>query len=286
MNAIPAVSNTLPAALDRASVSAMPQLPPVPARLARTSVEVRPAYLAPATQRSTAQAVRTLRAARWKGTFGAAGAEFRHPSNTTVLVAATGGARTADQLVASGPTWQARFSGRTPDEVLAHAVAALVAHTDHGSDDADIDTALAALAEAGWSGVHRDAGRVHAYAPDAMASLRWGPDEDTGEPGLLVVAGAGGDQWDAELTGADCPPLLVESIMLYLASPVPARRQLGDLHPDLLHDLDVTPENLRVAAAAVRGSQGPSPAASAAPPGASIRTPSAPAGDRPARRAR
>ncbi|MFC9331713.1 hypothetical protein [Kitasatospora sp. NPDC057015] len=276
MTVIPSVSGALPASLSRAVVEAMPRPAAVPARLARTYVEVRPAYLAPATARSTAMALRTLTAARWKGTSTDAGTEFRHPSTTTVIAVTANGVHATDQLVASGPSWQARFSARAPDEVLANAVAALVEHTAHGPGTADLDDALAGLSEAGWSGTHRD-GTVQSSAPDSLVHLSWGRDEDTGHPSLRIVAShPGALQWDAEVSGAAIPDLLAESLLAYLASPTSARRRLGEDPVDLLQDLDVSPESAR-AAAAVSASPGTSPAAGAAPQGARILTSPAPA---------
>ncbi|MFF2657360.1 hypothetical protein ACFVUH_08335 [Kitasatospora sp. NPDC058032] len=281
MNATPAVFDPLPAS--RLAAAALPYPTAVPARLARTYVEVRPAYLAPATARFTAMALRTLSAALWRRTSQPDGAEFRHPPTATVVTVSARSVRTADRLVASGPNWQARFSAAAPDEVLAHAVAALVEHAAHGSPDADPDAALEGLSEAGWSGTHHD-GTLRSASPDSLAHVSWGRDEDTGQPSLRVVAGhPGGLQWDAEVSGAAIPDLLTESLLSYLASPAPARRRLGDVPADLLQDLDVVPENAR-SVAAVRTSAGPSPAAGSAPQGVRILTP--PAADRPVRRPR
>ncbi|MFF2955709.1 DUF317 domain-containing protein [Kitasatospora sp. NPDC057965] len=288
MDSIPTVSRRLPAPLTRAAVDAVPRLPGavpngVPARLANTYVAVRPAYLAPATDRSTAPAARTLSEAGWTPVPSAEGTEFRNGS-TQVFAAAPESGRTQDALVAAGPSWQARFSSRTPDEVLAHAAAALAEHTKNGPGHADPDAALADLIEAGWSHSRRE-GTVDFTAPDALAELSWGPDQDTGEPSLRILAGAGGDYWDADLIGAHCPDLLVESVVTYLASPAPARRRLREVPVGLYGHLDVIPEATRTAAA-VRAPALRSAACAAAPPTALIRSTTPPPAGGSARRTR
>ncbi|MFC9327899.1 hypothetical protein [Kitasatospora sp. NPDC057015] len=289
MDPLSAALASLPGPLTRAAVEAAPGLDPgllagVPAALADTFVAVRPAYLAPPTARSAVPAARILRAAGWTPSRVADGTEFRHRS-TVVLLGAPDTARTVDALVAGGPSWQARLSSRTPDEVLAHAAAALVEYAEEGPGTADLGAALAGLAEAGWDGARRRDAAVLATAPDGLAELRWGPDQDTGEASLRILAGAGGDYWDAELGGAACPDLLVESLLASLASPAPARRRLREVPVGLYDHLDVTPEATR-AGAAVRTSTGPPAAASAAPPGTPILSSPAPAANHPARRPR
>ncbi|MFD7730492.1 hypothetical protein ACFV6F_08920 [Kitasatospora phosalacinea] len=284
MEAIPAA----PAAKAKPTLRRMGQSDSdLPARLADALVDVRPAYLAPPTVQSTASAVRTLRTARWESasTNEPFDREFRHPrSQSVALVAGYSSERSQDALVASGPGWQALFSARVPDEVLAHAVAALVDHAENGSADADPQAALAGLAEAGWSGAHRRAGAVEAIAPDSLAELRWGPDEDTGQPSLRIIAGSPHSHpWYAELRGAACPAQLTEAVLAALASPAPARRRLREVPVDLLQDLDITPAHTRAAAATAPS---PSAAARAAAPGAPILSTPAPLGADSARRTR
>ncbi|MFJ4676890.1 hypothetical protein [Kitasatospora sp. NPDC088783] len=257
----------------------------LPARVADALVDVRPAYLAPPTLRSTAAAARTLRTARWRSTGTSFGREFRHPrSQTVALLTPYSAERSQDALVASGPGWYAQFSAWVPDEVLAHVVAALVEHAENGSAGADPEGALAALAEAGWSGAHRRAGTVEAIAPDSLAELRWGRDD--GQPSLRIIAGSPhSSPWYAELRGVAVPAQLAEAVLTALASPVPARRWLREVPVDLLQDLDITPAHPRAAAAAAT-TPTPSPAARAAVPGAPILSSPAPLSSDSARRAR
>ncbi|GAA2119459.1 hypothetical protein GCM10009759_67580 [Kitasatospora saccharophila] len=258
----------------------------LPARLADTLVDVRPAYLAPPTLRSTASAARTLRAARWRPLEAPAdlGREFHHPRSRIVAVVTDySNERSQDALIASGPGWQAQFSARVPDEILAHAVAALVDHAENGPADADPEAALAGLAEAGWSGAHRREGAVEAIAPDSLAELRWGPDEDTREPSMRIIAASPhSNPWYAELRGA-VPAQLTEAVLAAMASPAPARRRLREVPAGLLQDLDITPAQPRAAAATAAR---PSPAARAAALGAPIISSPAPLGSDSARRAR
>ncbi|QKW20613.1 hypothetical protein HUT16_17420 [Kitasatospora sp. NA04385] len=257
----------------------------LPERLADALVDIRPAYLAPPTLRSTAAAARTLSAARWRAGEGRLGREFHHPrSRSVVLVTAFSSERPQDALIASGPGWHATFSALAPDEVLAYAAAGLVDHAENGPDGADPEGALAGLAEAGWSGAHRRAGMVEAIAPDALAELRWGPDEDTGQPSLQIIAGsAHRNPWYAELRGSACPAQLTEAVLTALASPAPARRRLREVPVDLLQDLDITPTHPRAAAATAPS---PSAAARAAALGAPILSSPAPLSSDSARRAR
>ncbi|MFD7645129.1 DUF317 domain-containing protein [Kitasatospora sp. NPDC059795] len=259
----------------------------LPARYADAVVEVRPAYLAPPTPRSTASAARALRAARWRATGASPDREFHHPeSESTVVVAAFSSERSQDALVASGPGWQATFSARVPDEVLAHAVAALVDHAEHGSAGADTEAALAGLVEAGWSGAHRRAGTVEAIAPGSLAEVLWGPDEDTGQPTMRILAGSPhGFPWYAELRGTACPALLTEAVLAALASPAPARRRLRDIPAGQLQDLDIAPANPRTTAATAT-TPGMSAAARAATPGTPILSSPAPPATSPTRRTR
>ncbi|MEV7122887.1 DUF317 domain-containing protein [Kitasatospora griseola] len=283
MEAITTASNRRSAPMHRGGFP----LNDLPARYADAVVEVRPAYLAPPTPRSTASAARALRAARWRAVGGSPDREFHHPQSQTIaVITAYSSERSQNALIASGPGWQATFSARVPDEVLAHAVAALVDHAENGSTGADLEAALAGLAEAGWSGAHRRAGTVEAIAPGSLAELRWGPDEDTGQPTMRILAGSPhGLPWYAELRGTACPAPLTEAVLAALASPGPARRRLRDIPGGQLHDLDIAPANPRTTAATAT-TPGLSPAALATTPGTPILSSPAPPATSHTRRAR
>ncbi|MFD0259047.1 DUF317 domain-containing protein [Kitasatospora indigofera] len=252
-------------------------LPPgAPFQFADVLVTVRPAYLALGSTTSTARAARILRDAKWRSAPSDSGTALGH-GRTQVVIGSADRAGHDDALAISGPGWQGRFSGRTPDEILADVTAALAEHGDGEVDPVDARAALACLAEAGWEG----SGPQRFTAPGALAEVAFGPDEDTGLHTWRVSAGSGDYYWEATLDGS-CPDLIVESVIGSLASSSPAVRRLGEVSGGFAGYLDIAPAGTRSQAATATGS----PAARTAWPGAAIRTPPVPSGEPRPRRAR
>ncbi|MER6398524.1 hypothetical protein ABT263_21090 [Kitasatospora sp. NPDC001603] len=229
-------------------------------------VGVRPAYLALATSTPTASARRVLRDARWDPLPGDGVVGFTR-GGIRIVLATTAAFQQHDVLHAEGPNWKAVLSGGAPDEITAAVAEALVeaaqVAVDGAPDRADISSAIDDLAEARWSGTDSWHGTdiVRMVSPDRLAEVLCTPRAGA----WLVTVGMDGEGWEAAMAG-DCPDILVEAVVGFLASESPVRRHIGDLSAGMRRHLDIGPDPDRAARSL-------SPAARAASPCAPVVAP-------------
>ncbi|MEV0188437.1 hypothetical protein AB0I39_07880 [Kitasatospora purpeofusca] len=229
-------------------------------------VGVRPAYLALATSTPTASALRVLRDAQWDPLSGNGAAGFTR-GGTRIVLATTEAFQQQDVLHAEGPNWRVVLSAGAPDEITAAVAEALVeaaqVAVDGAPDRADISSAVDDLAEARWSGTDawRGTDIVRMVSPDRLAEVLCMPRASA----WLVTVGMDGEGWEAAMAG-ECPDILVEAVVGFLASESPVRRHVGDLSAGMRRHLDIGPDPDRAARSA-------SPAARAAGPCAPVVAP-------------